>query len=354
VFEDDVGIDGAFGDKSVTDDLLALEAGAPTVENTLHLKPLSPEPQTKLQNNCPACGAPNRSDTEFCTACGETIPSQADGPGLGVATKIPLSLAASLGFTLAGAAAWAVLAYLIGLIWVQPLCIVVAGLAGYGLVLFTEKRNAALGLLAALIGFVGIISGKVFIAKWVVLPEVQNAFASADWSDVSLTEEQVDERMKDPNGLFRAVGFQMAREGEFEEEFASKLVATHYDGRAPLGEAEQIQAGIERVEETIGTWTDEQKREAIRAQHTRDMEAFRDFGKALVGAMAESSEEDEEVPEGLRQVAKEANDLMSGDKDLAETKIGFVMAFFGSFSCLDIIWFPIALWSAYKVGTGRE
>lgn len=354
MFEDGLGTGDMFGDGALTGELLAAEANAPAAEDALRLKPLASTHQDDRQVKCPTCGAPNRLGTEFCTTCAEPIGGPAKGPGLGVATKIPLSLAASLAFTLAGAVAWTILAYLIGLVWVQPLCIVVAGLAGYGLVLFTDKRNAALGLLAALVGFVGIITGKVLIAKWVVLPEIENVFASAEWHEPSLTEEQVDERMKDPNAVFRAACFQMAEEGEFEEEFASKIVDTHYDGRAPLGEAEQIQAGIEQVEETLQTWSDEQKREAIRAQHTRDMEAFKDFGRALVGEMAESAEEDEEVPEGIRQVAKEANDLMSGDKALAETKIGFVMAFFGSFSCLDIIWFPLALWSAYKIGTGRE
>jgi hypothetical protein len=228
----------------------------------------------------------NLSDTQFCTACGETIASQAESLGLSVVAKVPLALGASLGFTLAGAAAWTLLAYLFGLRWLHFLAILVAALAGYGLTLFTENRNAALGLLAVLIGFVGIISGKFFIAKWVVLPELENSFGSAEWEkETTLTDKEVDERMKNPNQMFRAVCFQMAEDGEFEEEFASKVVATYYDGRAPLGEAEQIKAGVEQVEKTLESWTNTQKREAIRAQHARDIGALKDFGKALVGVM---------------------------------------------------------------------
>ncbi len=117
---------------------------------------------------------------------------------------------------------------------------------------------------------------------------------------------------------------------------------------------EQIQAGIKQVEGTIESWDQERKREAVKAQYERDMAAFRDFGKELVGVMTESGDEDEEVPEGFREVAREANELMSGDKTLSETKIGFFMALFGSFSCLDIFWFPLALWGAYKIGSARD
>lgn len=354
MLEGPVGAGDMFGDKALTEQLLAAEASAPAAEGELRLKPASPGGEGEAQKLCPACGTANRLDTDFCTSCGEMIASRAEGGGIAVVTKIPLSLAASFGFTIGGAVAWAVLAYLIGFVWVQPLCILVAGLAGYGLVLFTDKRNAMLGLLAAAIGLVGIFCGKVFIAKWVVLPELETAFASADWGDVSLTEEDVDYRMADANAVFRAVCFQMAEEGEFEKEFASKVVDTHYDGRAPIGEVEQIQAGMKQVEGTIESWDQERKREAIKAQHERDMAAFRDFGKELVGVMTESTDEDEEVPEGFRQVAKEANELMSGDKALSETKIGFFMAFFGSFSCLDIFWFPLGLWGAYKIGSGRD
>jgi hypothetical protein len=354
MFDDNIGAGDIFGGNGRTDELLAAEAGASAVEEPLKFKPPSPGPQIEPKVRCPVCGALNRQDTEFCVSCGETIISRAESPGFSTVAKIPLSLAASFGFTLAGAVAWTLLAYLFGLRWLHFLAILVAALAGYGLTLFTEKRSAAFGLLAALIGFVGIISGKVFIAKWVVLPNLENPFASAEWKKVTPTDREVDERMKDPNEMFRAACFQMAEDGEFDEKFARKVVDTHYDGRAPLGEAEQVKAGIERVEKALNSWSDTEKREAIRAQYARDIEAFKDFGKALIAAGTKSAEETKDVPETVRETAREANELISGDRTLAETKIGFFFAFLGSFSFLDLLFFPMGLWSAYKIGSGRQ
>jgi hypothetical protein len=60
------------------------------------------------------------------------------------------------------------------------------------------------------------------------------------------------------------------------------------------------------------------------------------------------------VPDTVRETAREANELMSGDKTLAETKIGFFFAFLGSFSFLDLLFFPMGMWSAYKISSGRQ
>jgi DNA-directed RNA polymerase subunit RPC12/RpoP len=354
------GGDQMFSDVMWGDDALAAaataEAGAPPAEEALRLKPPTPLPQTVAQTTCPACGAPNRADTQFCITCGETIVvSQPEAaPGISAAAKVPLSLGAAFAFTIGGAIAWTLIAALVGLRWVTFMAVPVAGLAGVGLVVFTEKRNAALGLLAALIGLFGIICGKVFIAEWVVLPAMEKAMAETEMEDFSLTDEQVEERAKSPYFLFRAACFQLVEEGEFDKDFAKKVVATHIDGRAPLGEAEQVKAGMDKVEARLNSWSESEKRDAIRAQHARDVEAMRDLGKALVGALAEATEEDANVGQTWRETAREANELVTGERTLAETRIGFIFALIGSFCLLDLLFFPMGLWSAYKIGTGRD
>jgi hypothetical protein len=353
------GGDQMFSDMMWSDDALAAaataEAGAPPAEEALRLKPPTPLPQTVSQTTCPACGASNRADTQFCTGCGETIvASQPEARAISAAAKVPLSLGASFAFTIAGAIAWAIIAAFVGLGWVTFMAVPVAGLAGVGLVVFTEKRNAALGLMAALIGLFGIICGKVFIAKWVVLPAMAKAVAETEMEDFSLTDEQVEERAKNPHFLFRAACYQLVEEGEFDKDFAKKVVATNRDGRAPLGEAEQVKAGMDKVEAKLNTWSESEKHDAVRAQHVRDVEAMRDFGKALVGALAEATEEDANVGQTWRETAKEANELVAGERTLAETRIGFIFALIGSFCLLDLLFFPMGLWSAYKIGTGRD
>jgi Na+/melibiose symporter-like transporter len=101
--------------------------------------------------------------------------------------SIPIALAASLVAAVVAAVAWALLTRITGL-WLYFLAMLVAAAAGYALTLFTEKRNAALGLFAALVGLFGILTGKVCIAKWVMLPELQEAVSSVDWDTSTLTE----------------------------------------------------------------------------------------------------------------------------------------------------------------------
>jgi hypothetical protein len=327
-------------------DLLQLEASAPSLEDPLQLKPETPrepsggnlglDPSSNLQS----------FDTE-------DIQDENSGFAKSLC-KIPLAIGASIGFTVGAAILWTIIASIIGLSWLHFLCIPVAGVAGYGLVLFTEHRNFGLGLLAALIGLFGIFCGKLFLAKWVVLPQMENPFAivGEEYEKSTLTEEQIRENLGDPKSLFRAACFQLVENGEFDREFAEKIVQTNYDGRAPIGEAEQIQEGMRKVEDTLGSWDSEQKRQAIIAQFERDKQMFKDFGKELLAAAADANED--ELPEGFRNTARETQELFDGTRSIQETKIGFTFAFIGSFSILDLLFIPVGMWGAYKIGAGKD
>jgi len=327
-------------------DLLQLEASAPAMEEPLRLKPEMPR-----QPSSAALGLdPGNNLRSF-----DTEPVEDEGSGIGKTLyKIPLAIGASIGFTVGAAILWTIIASIIGLNWLHFLCIPVAGAAGCGLVLFTESRNFGLGLLAALIGLFGIFCGKLFLAKWVVLPEMENPFAivGEEYDKATLTEEQIQANLEDPKSLFRAACFQLAENGEFDQEFAEKVVQANYDGRAPIGEAEQVQEGMRKVEETLGSWDYEQKRQAIIAQFERDKQMFKDFGKELLAAAADANED--ELPEGLRNTARETQELFEGTRSIQETKIGFIFAFIGSFSILDLLFIPVGMWTAYKIGAGKD
>lgn len=327
-------------------DLLQLEASAPALEEPLGLKPETPRGPSGA-----GLGLDPRSNLQSFDAEAE----EDEGPGLGkTLSKIPLAIGTSIGFTVGAAILWTIIASIIGLNWLHFLCIPVAGVAGCGLVLFTESRNFGLGLLAALIGLFGIFCGKLFLAQWVVLPEMENPFAivGEEYDKSTLTEEQIQSNLADPKSLFRAACFQLVEDGEFDQEFAEKVVQTNYDGRAPIGEAEQVQEGMRKVEETLGGWDNEQKRQAIIAQFERDKQMFKDFGKELLAAAADANED--ELPEGFRNTARETQELLEGTRSIQETRIGFAIAFIGSFSILDLLFIPVGMWTAYKIGAGKD
>lgn len=326
-------------------ELLELEAGAPSLEEPLQLKPEIPREPSGGNLGLDPGNNLQSFDTEDVD----------EKPGLAKSLcKIPLAIGTSIGFTVGAAILWTIIASVIGLNWLHFLCIPVAGVAGCGLALFTESRNFGLGLLAALIGLFGIFCGKLFLAKWVVLPQMENPFAKVgeEYDKSTLTEEQIRVNLENPKSLFRAACFQLVDSGEFDKEFAEKVVQANYDGRAPIGEAKQVQEGMKKVENTLGSWDREQKRQAIIAQFERDKQMFKDFGKEILAVAADANED--ELPEGVRNTAKETQDLIEGTTSIQETKIGFVFAFIGSFSFLDLLFIPIGLWSAYKIGAGKD
>jgi len=332
-------------DDELTQELLAAEASSSEIE-PLRLKPETPREPSGWNSGLDARNNLQSFNTE-------AIEDESSGLAKSLC-KIPLSIGTSIGFTVGAAILWTIIASLIGLSWLHFLCIPVAGAAGYGLVLFTENRNLGLGLLAALIGLFGIFCGKVFLAKWVVLPQMENPFAIAgeEYDKSTLEEEQIQEQLEDPKSLFRAVCFQLAENGEFEQEFAEKVVQANYDGRAPIGEAKQVQEGMSKVEKAVDSWDLEQKREAIIAQFERDKQMFKNFGKELLTSVVDSN--GEELPEGVRNTARETQELFEGTRTIQETKIGFAFAFIGSFCFLDLLFIPVGMWGAYKIGAGKD
>jgi hypothetical protein len=79
---------------------------------------------------------------------------------------------------------------------------------------------------------------------------------------------------------------------------------------------------------------------------------FKEFGKELLAAAADANED--ELPEGVRNTARETQELLEGTRPIQETKIGFIFAFIGSFSILDLLFIPVGMWTAYKIGAGKD
>lgn len=320
MFEDDIGTDDMFGDNIFSDnlagDLLAAEAGAPAAEEELKLEPAAPEPPSSQPQGIDA--VMQRAGLSDSTGSSRKIGKGGD--------NILLAIVAGVGLTLLGAAGWALVASIFGFGWTAFLATLVGPLAGVGLTLFTDKRSVGMGVLAVFIGFVGILSGKLFIAKWVVMPEImpeikqgmESGFEEIESQEIS--EEEVQDALKDPNTMFTLTLMQLAEDGEFENEFVNKVIIARMAGQPPPDMAEQVETAERRVDECLETWSPEKKEQVARAQ----------------------------LPRMIRQFVSL---VFEGSLGAA---IGFVAAFAASFSCLDIFWFPIALVGAYKIGAGRD
>jgi len=330
MFDDNIGTGDIFGDKSLTDELLAAEAAAPPVEEQLKLKPVASEPVSR-QAQTFETGDYLASSSSFTGGSAAVRVVKSVG-------KVPLALAASFGFTLGGAMIWAWLSSLFGVHWfdfVDIMVIAVAALAGLGLVMFIENRSLGIGLLAALIGLFGAISGKAFIAKWVILPEVEKMltaklsekpiFRDTMLSDFGIKEPLVFKKpseqllasiIENEKSMFLLGCLQLVEDGEFEEDFAWQVAATHASGKVLLEKAEEIKVANERVDTLLKRSSPREKERIARAQYSKIAERMRKF--------------------------------------FMETKVGFVLAFISTFSLWDLLWFPMGMWSAYKIGAGRD
>ncbi|MHC4336908.1 MAG: hypothetical protein ACYSTG_03025 [Planctomycetota bacterium] len=330
MFDGNVAAGDIFGDKSLTDELLAAEANAPPIEEPLQLKRIAPEPASSqaqtFETGTYLAGRSNGAKDSAAVRVAKSV------------GKIPLALAASFGFTLVGAMIWAWFSSLFGAGWfdfVDIMVIPVAALAGFGLIMVIKNQSVGIGLLAALIGLFGAISGKAFIAKWVILPEMKKMFTATlsekpIFRDTLLgdfdikgshvfrkpSEQLLVSLIENEKSMFLMGCMQLAEDGEFEEDLAWQVAAAHVSGKVPLENAEEIKVAHEKVDALLKRCSLSQKEKIARAHYSKIAERMRKF--------------------------------------VMETKVGFVFAFIATFSLLDLLWFPLALWGAYKIGAGRD
>jgi hypothetical protein len=317
-----------FAEQPVSGQSPGAQPNAPTAEETLRVRPPEPVSVAGGDRSCPICGAVYAAGSTVCPTCSDSSGSGAGGRSWSVPTSIPLALGASVAFTIAGAVVWCILAGLVGVGWVSFMALVVCALAGYGLQLFSGRCGAGLGVLAIFIGMCGLFFGKVLIAKWVVMPKLMPAFregidsAFDEMDSEQLSAADVNEMLDDPNMMFILTLMRLMDDGEFDRDVVIKIVmARQLQSDMPPPElAEQIERAEKRVNECLESWSPEEKEQVVR----------------------------EQLPKFIRGMADVLMDSKIG------AAIGFIAALIAVMSCQDLIWFPMGLICAYRVGSGND
>ena len=310
---------------------------------------------------CIYCKTYNKLGTHFCATCGEQMPYFDSGADSNYFTSFRKALAASIGLTCAGIAIWSVFAALLSLFWIQwihCLAVGVAILAGYGLTLFNNKRTHKMGLLAILIGFVGIIIAKVIISYCILMPRMD-----VFWQDKSLaiekeiTEQILDDALKSPNQTFNWACYHLAEEYGWDRKFARKLTTYHtYKKNSPRRrppfkwspeEKKQLKEAEEKVQQRIEQWTPDEKRIAMESGIKKHMEMLKQDVRDTIDKM-----EDPNNPQPAPPELKKTLEVVSGDRPPSDTQIGRSIAKFGACCCLDILWIPLGLFLGYKFASG--
>jgi hypothetical protein len=301
----------------------AAESSAPAVEDELRLSPLEPVPQAEPQSRLPQGGP--LSETEFSASDDESA-GKGEGSGLSSGVRILLGIVCGLTFTLVAAVIWAWLSsVLFGAFWfdvIDVLVMSVIAAGAFGLVLVTRKHRVVYGLLGILIGLTGGFSGKVLIAKWAVGPGLKETISAKleEIPDIQISDKMVRQTLANYDSAFPMLLMQLVEDGEFEEEAAGRVIMARMTRSVPPDLREQMKLAEQKVRKCFDDWSNEKKEAAVRAQWPN---MIRPFAQAALESPVVSA-------------------------------FGFAFALAGAFSLWDLLWFPMGMWSAYKIGAGRD
>lgn len=251
--------------------------------------------------------------------------------------RIPLSIGISVLLMAVCIIVWVGVAKMTGLI-LGFLVLAVPLSGAWGLVCLTDRRSVGLGLLAILVGFIGMISGKVVMAKWVVYPMIQEELENDD-SEVSrgfregfgdladavqLDPEDVQYYIEDEEDtMVYIAAIDFVHEGRWDMQTVKDMYMLDdmiSDEEVPI----HIQDGFMDSYDRLDSWSENQKVSRLK-------EYYNEYNQMISECFSEA--------------------LMDSDFGKGIMGIG---AFFGSCVLLDLIWFPMGLVGAYKIGAGKD
>ncbi|MHC4293308.1 MAG: zinc ribbon domain-containing protein [Planctomycetota bacterium] len=277
------------------------EAGATAIEQELKVQsavPIESESQT-FDSTIMVGGSSVFDDT----------PKTAGGK-LGIRC-LPVAILASFLAAILGAVIWTIVVCVSGF-ELGIIAIAIGALAGGGLAVFTDRGGVGMGIIAAVFAAIGIFAGKAMVAQWYILPMFEE-----EANKFEVDDEWCRQIVDAPEMMYCATCLHLAEQGEFEQEFAWVLTSYKFDGEIPpQADKERIEMADKKRTQLLNIWSDDEKLEVARAQANKLANQFTDF---ILG---------------------------SG--------IGFIIAFLTSFSFFDILWFVLALMTAYRVGSGGD
>ena len=222
--------------------------------------------------------------------------------------RFGLAVVVSLGGALLGGLIWAGAAaatdYEVGIMaWA------VGVLAGLGVVVTTSDRSQRLGLAAAGMAVLGLLVGKLLIVPWVLAPAIEKELLAVQ----DIPAEILSEMTGDPDALRGIALDTLHREERMDPRVYEWLTDGDEDSEPPGDLAGKIDEAEAQAEAMIAKWSPREKDAAARRF--------------------------------LRSSAAELAEAITTEASLTE-RIGLTLSFH------DIIWFFLAVGTAYKIGVG--
>jgi phage FluMu protein Com len=287
---------------------------------------------------CSSCGAVHSADRKFCSLCGQQLTEYA-GDGFGPAVderaavgravridNMAVAILAAALFSIIGGVGWCVAARSVGTGWLSFMAVGVFCLSGAGFYLCTQNRGVGVGILAVLIGFMGVLNAKTLIAKYVTMPKLKNFMSNSGdkfgnmFDKHPMKDQFYEDMVKNEDFMFAAATMQLAEDGEIEEELVDDIVMKRPADENDVERTQKIKEAKTRIKAAVENWDKEKKKKVAQAQFAKLNQKYMD----------------------------------SFMQSQAGQTFSFVAAWFWSFSCQDIVWFPLGMFCAYKIARNED
>lgn len=303
-----------------SDDLLQTNQNAAPADEGVAAAQNSPV-QNGTRFFCPKCKAANYQDSEFCVNCGAAIElpvkKSSDRAGskmlaLSEAAQLPITIAGGLAGAFLGAVIWAGIVYATGyeIGWAAW---GIGVLSALGLRVASRDSSRDFGALAVVCAILGMVAGKFLTIQWVAVSQVTEML-----SDMSDQDEMVNYALQDQDALFNHVCMHLCEEGRFDRETAELAQLYNLKEEIPEEKVPEVQKVCEETHAYMDTLSPADKKEIVKNQMSK---RFEELGDSVQEAFDEISYKD---------------------------KLRFAMSDW----YFDVLWFFIAIGSAYKIGAG--
>ncbi|MBN2561385.1 MAG: hypothetical protein JXQ75_10695 [Phycisphaerae bacterium] len=277
----------------------------------------APSRRMSAAKACPNCGVPTAADARLCIACGYDIEKECQRevvvtPASGGAGALATQMAKSAGTFVVGSVLSLVGALIGGAVWFAVVWYLnaevgyiawgVGVLAGAGMLVGSRSPSAKAGVVAAGMSAVGIVAAKAAIFFLVIV-----VVLSGDTDDIDLQRQFVASRMSDEILTERGIDPESLNDEEW--------------GTAADSAWDEAERRVTRMSD-----------QEVRAK----WQEYRDQDAAMAAA------------EGDSPAGKEPGEEVG----FTETATALLPVFFSTqFGVFDILWFLLALGSAFKIAS---
>jgi hypothetical protein len=133
-----------------------------------------------------------------------------------------------------------------------------------------------------------------------------------------------------------------------EQKNSSTMPPSFGQPQRTASETKELKQAVDKVEQAIAAWTPDEKRQAVASGFNKQIEIPKEAFRAIAEEIIDNNTPGQRPPGFF----VEAVEIATGERRPSDSAIVRIGAMGGACCCLDIIWIPLGLFFAYKLGSG--